>query len=93
MGPAGIPGSLSQTQSYGSPVLLSPLTGPVGSDRGEVLGGGGWTPSESVRDVHLSGHEPRYYPGMLSRSQQRRDSGRQSSLHESDRGGWQTGGG
>ncbi|GAB1311371.1 AMP deaminase [Madurella fahalii] len=77
-----IPTSLSQSQLYSSPVLASPMMGPA-SDRDLS---GSWTQSDSIREPHLSGHEPRYFPGMVSRSQ-RKDSTRQSSVHESDEGG------
>lgn len=40
-------------------------------------------PIDSIKDVHLSGSEPRIYPGMISR-RQRTNSLRQSSTHESD---------
>ncbi|RYP23965.1 hypothetical protein DL765_000851 [Monosporascus sp. GIB2] len=40
-------------------------------------------PTEGLRDMHLSGHEPRYLPGMMTRAS-RRDSRRRSSTHESD---------
>lgn len=40
-------------------------------------------PLDSMKDVHLSGSEPRIYPGMISR-RQRTNSLRQSSTHESD---------
>ncbi|RYP73756.1 hypothetical protein DL771_003469 [Monosporascus sp. 5C6A] len=40
-------------------------------------------PAEGLRDTHLSGHEPRYLPGMMTRAS-RRDSRRRSSTHESD---------
>ncbi|RYP78287.1 hypothetical protein DL769_003223 [Monosporascus sp. CRB-8-3] len=40
-------------------------------------------PAEGLRDMHLSGHEPRYLPGMMTRAS-RRDSRRRSSTHESD---------
>lgn len=43
---------------------------------------GPW-PIESTKDLHLSGSEPRIYPGMISR-RQRTNSLRQSSTHESD---------
>lgn len=36
----------------------------------------------SGSEEHISGHEPRYFPGVVSR--RRRDSTRQSSMHESD---------
>lgn len=40
-------------------------------------------PIDSMKDGHLSGSEPRIYPGMISR-RQRTNSLRQSSTHESD---------
>ncbi|KAI8629294.1 hypothetical protein F5Y19DRAFT_434819 [Xylariaceae sp. FL1651] len=40
-------------------------------------------PTEGLRDMHLSSHEPRYIPGMMARAS-RRDSIRRSSTHESD---------
>lgn len=72
---AAVPSLLSQSQQVytGSPTTLaspSPVLGPAGS--------GIATP-----DLHLSGQEPRYYPGMVSRSQ-RRGSMRRESGHESD---------
>ena len=71
-----IPPSLSQSQVLtASPVALtSPASGTVG---------GSGSGSGEGRDLHLSGHEPRYFPGMVSRSQ-RRDSMRRESGHESD---------
>ncbi|KAI1327563.1 AMP deaminase [Xylariaceae sp. FL0255] len=38
---------------------------------------------DTLRELHLSGHEPRYVPGMVARAS-RRDSIRRSSQHESD---------
>lgn len=40
-------------------------------------------PAEGFKDPHLSGHEPRYFPGMMARAS-RRDSARQGSMHDSD---------
>lgn len=40
-------------------------------------------PIDRMKDGHLSGSEPRIYPGMISR-RQRTNSLRQSSTHESD---------
>lgn len=42
-------------------------------------------PTEGLRDMHLSGHEPRYIPGMMARAS-RRHSRRHSSTQESDDG-------
>jgi AMP deaminase len=71
---AAAPSSLSQSQIYtSSPTTLaspSPVLGPAGS--------GIATP-----DLHLSGQEPRFYPGMVARSQ-RKGSMRRESGHESD---------
>lgn len=74
----------SQSQSYASPVVLpSPVTG---STVGGTLPISMSASTDSLRDgLHLSGHEPRYFPGMVSRSQQRKDSMRQGSVHESDK--------
>jgi AMP deaminase len=74
---AAIPTSASQPQPYtSSPTTMaspSPVLGPAGS--------GIATPGTA--DLHLSGQEPRYYPGMVSRSQGR-GSMRRESGHESD---------
>ena len=43
-------------------------------------------PTEALRDMHLSGHEPRYVPGMMARAS-RRHSRRLSSTQESDDAG------
>ena len=42
-------------------------------------------PTEALRDMHLSGHEPRYIPGMMARAS-RRQSRRRSLTQESDDG-------
>lgn len=39
--------------------------------------------ADGFKDPHLSGHEPRYFPGMMARAS-RRDSIRQGSMHDSD---------
>lgn len=63
-------------------VLQGPITGsPLTLQREPAQ----W-PTEDFRDTHLSGHEPRYFPGMMSRVS-RRDSLRKSSVHESDDAG------
>ncbi|KAL2153938.1 hypothetical protein VTH82DRAFT_2614 [Thermothelomyces myriococcoides] len=69
----GIPMSLSQSQlsTMGSPLALAPSSGLV-------------TPGAGDPALHaLSGHEPRYFPGMVSRSQ-RKGTTRRESGHESD---------
>ncbi|KAL2146256.1 hypothetical protein VTI28DRAFT_4552 [Corynascus sepedonium] len=74
----GIPSSLSQTQ-------LSAAGSPGGLGAASGLG----TPVAGVAAVAdptlhtLSGHEPRYFPGMVSRSQ-KKGSMRRESGHESD---------
>ncbi|KAI0012881.1 AMP deaminase [Xylariaceae sp. FL0662B] len=40
-------------------------------------------PTENLRDMHLSGHEPRVIPGMISRAS-RRDSAHRSSMNDID---------
>ncbi|ORY56669.1 uncharacterized protein BCR38DRAFT_402331 [Pseudomassariella vexata] len=54
----------------GSPVLAAAAAGP-------------WPPSDGT---HLSGHEPRYFPGMMTRAS-RKDNIRKGSMHESDDAG------
>ncbi|KAI0478671.1 AMP deaminase [Xylariaceae sp. FL0804] len=43
-------------------------------------------PTEALREMHLSGDEPRYLPGMMARAS-RRDSMRRSSVHDSEEAG------
>ncbi|KAJ3559270.1 hypothetical protein NPX13_g9556 [Xylaria arbuscula] len=43
-------------------------------------------PTEGLENLHLSSHEPRYFPGMMTRAS-RRQSARRSSVHESDDAG------
>lgn len=61
-----------------------------------ALGGGdvagARTPLDVTRDPHLDATEPRYFPGVITRSQ-RRNSKRQDSMHESDEGSGRKGGG
>ncbi|KAK3311182.1 uncharacterized protein B0T15DRAFT_65616 [Chaetomium strumarium] len=79
---ASIPASSSQSQLYtGS---ISALASPM---LGSMSGSGVGTPTAvdaGARDIHLSGHEPRYFPGLVSRNTQRKDSMRKESGHESD---------
>lgn len=42
----------------------------------------GWA-SDTASDVHISGSQPRFFPGVVARSQTRSGT-RQSSMHESD---------
>jgi AMP deaminase len=78
MGPFG--GSTNQPHLTSSSSQASPLA--MGSASRDSR-----TPSDTLRDalhdMHLSGHEPRYFPGVVTRSQ-RRNSMRKSSTHESD---------
>ncbi len=71
-------GSMSQSQILTSPMLASPLTAGALSGPGSGPGNG-----ESMREPHLSGHEPRYFPGIVTRGQ-RKGSTRQNSQHEND---------
>ncbi len=41
-------------------------------------------PTDGLQNMHLSSHEPRYIPGMVTRASRRRDGLRRSSAHESD---------
>lgn len=42
-------------------------------------------PTDGLRDPHLSGHEPRYFPGMMARAS-RQDGLRQGTVSEADDG-------
>ncbi|KAK3330860.1 hypothetical protein B0H66DRAFT_545062 [Apodospora peruviana] len=79
---AGIISPGNQSQVFQSPVLASPIALPAAAD-GSSNSGLWAPPADSVRDPHISGHQPRYFPGVVSRSQ-RKNSTRQSSRHESD---------
>jgi AMP deaminase len=46
-------------------------------------GTGSWSSADGVRDVHLDGHEPRYFPGVVSRGQ-RKNSKRWDSAPDGD---------
>ncbi|KAL1835443.1 hypothetical protein VTJ49DRAFT_6705 [Mycothermus thermophilus] len=71
--PAGGGSPMTATMSAPSPVLMGQQTPTLGAGVGDA----------AVSDIHISGHEPRYFPGLLMRSQ-RRDSMRKGSEHESD---------
>lgn len=69
------------TSSPAMPEQHSPQTGvPTAVAAGQPTGT--W-PIDGMNDLHLSGSEPRIYPGMISR-RHRTNSLRQSSAHESD---------
>ncbi|KAK3394050.1 hypothetical protein B0H63DRAFT_459817 [Podospora didyma] len=70
-----ISNTMSQSQIFSSPVASSPLA-PSSADRDAT---GNWAPADAI----LSGNEPRYFPGVVSRNQ-RKNSTRQSSMHETD---------
>ncbi|OTA51933.1 AMP deaminase [Hypoxylon sp. EC38] len=75
------PGSQAETSS---PHLDAPVGGQFPSS-GSPLGithRESW-PTEGLRETHLSGHEPRYIPGMMARAS-RHGSMHRSSMHESD---------
>lgn len=75
-------------QRMGPPPTSSPAaqgthaSHPAGVNHTTPQATSSW-PIESMKDGHLSGSEPRIYPGMISR-RQRTNSLRQSSTHESD---------
>lgn len=77
--------SLSQAMSASQVDTSSPHMGPnSGSLAGsQVFSASPLTTSDSMRDLHLSASEPRYFPGVISR-RQRTGSMRQGSMHESD---------
>ncbi|KAL2266583.1 hypothetical protein VTJ83DRAFT_5935 [Remersonia thermophila] len=71
--------------STASPVLMGqqPQAGLPGSAMGTPTLGPGVGVGEVASDIHISGHEPRYFPGLLTRSQ-RKETMRKDSSHESD---------
>ncbi|KAK3355952.1 hypothetical protein B0H65DRAFT_417687 [Neurospora tetraspora] len=74
--------SLSQSQVLPSPMQQSPQLGlPSAALEGTATATG---LTDSMKELHLPEHEPRYFPGVMSRSQGRKTSTRQSSIHESD---------
>lgn len=79
------PASAPQVDS-GSP-YMAPLT--LSSSTSQIFGSSlGSSPmataADGIRDLHLAGDAPRYFPGVVSRGQ-RRNSVRQGSMHESDK--------
>jgi len=64
--------SMSQSQIFSSPTVSSPMA---------TVMPGGIAADERASEPHLSGHEPRYFPGVMQR---RRGSTRQNSMHEGD---------
>ncbi|KAI0165956.1 AMP deaminase [Xylariaceae sp. FL1272] len=67
---------------------LSNGRGDVSRVHGEAGAGGGSQSehrelTDGLAELHISGHEPRYLPGMVARAS-RRDSMRQNSVHETD---------
>ena len=79
------PASAPQVES-GSP-YIAPLTlsGSTSQIFGSSLNGSPMaTTADGIRDLHLAGDAPRYFPGVVSRGQ-RRNSVRQGSMHESDK--------
>jgi len=86
---ASLPSTARGQSSQGD--THSPYLGPGSAASSQILPGPS-IPStladvawqvDGIRDSHLSGSEPRYFPGIVTRSQ-RRNSTRQSSAHESD---------
>jgi len=70
----------SQLDMFQSPLVASPIAGPLAGEGSNMR----HPPTDAMRDMHLWGQEPRYFPGVVTRSQ-RRNSTRQSSMHESDK--------
>lgn len=62
---------LTPTSAPSPNFMSAPIVGPPSEDF-----------IDGMNDLHLSGSEPRIYPGMISR--QRANSLRQGSVHESD---------
>lgn len=72
----------------GASVVTSPLSsGVVNNNNNPSREGSSTWPQLDGSNTHLSGDEPRYFPGVVSRTQRR-----QSSLHESDEGAGRPGG-
>lgn len=76
-GSSSHPGNQSPLMHPSSNAITSPNTGIRERDTSSS-----W-PVEGFADLHLSGSEPRIFPGVVSRGQ-RRDSIRQSSISETD---------
>ncbi|KAI1079406.1 AMP deaminase [Whalleya microplaca] len=69
------PDTSSHNGGVGS--VLTVLTGsPVSMSQREP-----W-PTENLRDLHLSGHEPRVIPGMISRASRRSSAQHRGSMHD-----------
>ncbi|KAI1857050.1 hypothetical protein JX265_009277 [Neoarthrinium moseri] len=88
-----IPAHHESTKTYSSsPSHTTPTTGAKSAHEGPASGSpqsashrephAQWS-ADGFRETHLSGHEPRYFPGMMARAS-RRDSMRQGSMHDSD---------
>lgn len=60
-----------------TPAQSNVTSPPMGSAAGQSF-------IDGMKDLHLSGSEPRIYPGMISSRRQRANSLRQGSMHESD---------
>ncbi|TPX17425.1 uncharacterized protein E0L32_003068 [Thyridium curvatum] len=71
----------------GASVVASPLSSGVVNNNNPSREGSSTWPQLDGSNTHLSGDEPRYFPGVVSRTQRR-----QSSLHESDEGAGRPGG-
>ncbi|KUI57247.1 AMP deaminase [Cytospora mali] len=81
------PGSRLESQPSRIALTSSPSVTPAHSNiTSPPLGGPpGASLIDGMNDLHLSGSEPRIYPGMISNSKrQRANSLRQGSMHESD---------
>lgn len=76
-----ISGSTATATATGGPIHASPLA----LSRESTWPADAATASASDPSVHLSGTEPRYFPGVATRSQ-RRNSIRKNSYHEMDDG-------
>lgn len=71
-------GGLANQKDAGSSILSgSVCSSPLAAKREEP-----WA-TDSMRETHLSGDEPRYFPGLVARAQ-RRDSVRQPPTQETD---------
>ncbi|KAL1873827.1 hypothetical protein VTK73DRAFT_711 [Phialemonium thermophilum] len=79
------PRSPVQQTTFGAGAT-TPMTGSAtarSSDTQAPNSSASRTPADGIRDLHLDGSEPRYFPGVVTRGQ-RKNSKRQDSMHESD---------
>lgn len=75
--------SHGKTSQHGPIVSSPPL---IGVREGTATTTPSWPAEGTVQDLHISGSQPRVFPGVVARSQTRGGT-RQNSMHESDDSG------